>query len=171
MITPIVMPLGIELVGKGKMPFVASIVEAVTGLAAAGGLLLGGLIIQYLRWEWIFAINLPIGLGTILLITFCIDESYDSTVSKKNDFLGMLLLSGGLFGIIFGLLKGQSYGWQSAKVLMSLCGGEMLLALFIIAELKIKEPLLELESFKEKIFSASTFVCFISGMVLVYVQC
>ncbi|WP_311406887.1 MFS transporter [Liquorilactobacillus uvarum] len=167
MITPIVMPIGIELVGKEKMPLVASIVGAVTGLAAAGGPPLGGLIIQYLHWDWIFAINLPIGLVTIFLITFCINESYDNTVSKKIDFFGILLLSGGLFGLVFGLLKGQSYGWQSTNIIISLCVGITFLILFIIVELQVKDPLIELKLFKEKTFSASAFICFISGIVLV----
>lgn len=166
-ITPLVMPIGIELVGKEKMPLIASVVGAVTGLAAAGGPPLGGLIIQYLHWKWIFAINLPIGLITIFLIIFCINESYDNTISKKIDFIGVLLLSGGIFGIVFGLLKGQSYGWQSTKIIASLCTGIILLILFTIVELQVKEPLIELTLFKERTFSASTFICFISGMVLV----
>lgn len=167
MITPIVMPIGIELVGTEKLPLVASIVGSVTGLAAAGGPPIGGLIIQYFRWEWIFAMNLPIGFLTMLLIAACVRESWDNTISKKLDFWGMILLSGGLFGLIFGLLKGQSYGWKSLEIISALCGGGVLLFMFVVVELRITKPLVELSLFKERTFSASAFICCISGMVLV----
>lgn len=84
MITPVVIPMGIEVFGKAKLSLITSIIAAVSALSAAGGPPLGGIILQYSSWRWIFGINVPMALIAFFLVLIFLHESYDETSSKKN---------------------------------------------------------------------------------------
>ncbi|TLQ49910.1 MFS transporter [Lacticaseibacillus casei] len=166
-ITPIVLPMGIEVFGKEKLNQVAALVGAVTALAAAGGPPIGGMILQVTSWRWIFGINVPLALLAFLLVAFCAHESYDESLAGRIDLPGLLLLTAALGGVTFGLLEGRQYGWQSTLILSSLIGGAVALVAFVVTEHHIKNPLLELDLFHEKTLSASSIVYFMTGFALV----
>lgn len=166
-ITPIVLPMALALYGKEKMRTITSLVGAVTALAAAGGPALGGFIIQLVGWRAIFFINPPIIVLTLILTAFCIDETYDNTVSKRVDFLGVFLLTATLFPLIFALLKGQDYGWHSGLIISMFAGSAVALILFLLTEKKVKAPMLELGLFRETTFTASDICYMISGFGIV----
>lgn len=166
-ITPIVLPMGIEIFGKENMSKVASIVGAVTALAAAGGPPIGGVIIEYASWRWVFGINVPLTIAAFLIIAICIRESYDESLAGGIDLPGTILLTLGLGGLTFGLLEGHQYGWQSGTILGALSGSLLAIGLFIFIESKVKNPLLELDLFREKTLTASSLVYFLTGFALV----
>lgn len=166
-ITPIVLPMGIEVFGKEKLNQVAALVGAVTALAAAGGPPIGGMILQVTSWRWIFGINVPLALLAFLLVGICAHESYDESLAGRIDLPGLLLLTAALGGVTFGLLEGRQYGWHSSLILSSLIGGAVALIAFIVIEHHIKNPLLELDLFREKTLSASSIVYFMTGFALV----
>lgn len=166
-ITPVVMPMVIELFGKSKMASVASVIGAITGLAAAGGPPLGGLLIQYGSWRTIFFVNVPFAAIAFVLIVFCTDESYDHTVSKKVDIWGILLLSACIFLLSFALLKGNDYGWNSALVIGMFIGAVVTGALFLFVERKSKAPMVELGLFREMTFTMSSVCYMLTGFGLV----
>ncbi|MDO8196285.1 MFS transporter [Lactiplantibacillus plantarum] len=166
-ITPIVLPMGIEIFGKAHMSKIASVVGAVTALAAAGGPPIGGVIIEYASWRWVFGINVPLTIVAFLIIAMGVRESYDESLAGRIDLPGTALLTLGLGGLTFGLLEGRQYGWQSGIILGTLIGGVLAIGLFIFIESKVKHPLLELDLFREKTLTASSLVYFLTGFALV----
>lgn len=89
-LTPIVLPMGIELFGKANTSKITALMGAFSALAAAGGPAIGGLIINYQNYHWIFGINIPISLIAFLLILLGTNESYDESISKSVDWLGVI---------------------------------------------------------------------------------
>lgn len=157
-ITPLVIPMGLELFGKENLQKVASAVGAVSALAAAGGPPIGGVLIKYINWESIFFVNVPLAFISLVLTIFFVGESYDNSISKKIDWLGTFLLTAALFQFTFALLKGNDYGWTSTLIISLFIGSIVATALFIFTELKVKEPMLELHLFRESTFAMSV-VC------------
>ena len=104
-LTPIVLPMGIALFGKSSTSKVTAIMGAFSALAAAGGPVIGGLIIHLTTYHWIFGINVPIAILAFLLILWGNEESYDFSIAKEIDWLGMLFLTCTLGGLTFAILK------------------------------------------------------------------
>lgn len=166
-ITPVVLPMGIEIFGKEKLPLITSAVGAISALAAASGPPLGGVILRYFSWHWIFGLNVPLALSSFLLISVLVKETRDETSSKKIDWLGILSLSLALFGITFGLLKGRDYGWSSLVISGSLLCGAIMIIVFILIEKRISTPMIDLKLFKIFPFTASCLVYFIIAIALI----
>lgn len=163
MITPIVVPMAIELFGRDKTQTVAGAVGAVTALAAAGGPPIGGLLLKYISWQAIFYVNVPFALISFILTIFFISESFDKTISKSIDWFGMLFLTATLFLLTFSLLKGRDYGWSSTLIVSMFLGSAVSFILFLFTERKVKAPLVELQLFKEYTFTASCICYLITG--------
>lgn len=166
-ITPIVIPMALELFGVKNTQKVAGAVGAVTAIAAAGGPPIGGMLIKYINWQAIFFVNVPFALTAVILTLFCIRESYDKTVPKSIDWLGMVLLTVTLFLLTFSLLKGKDYGWGSAVIISMFIGSVVSAALFLLVESKVQAPLVELELFREPTFTASNICYLITGFGIV----
>ncbi|MCR5051569.1 MFS transporter [Streptococcus gallolyticus subsp. gallolyticus] len=166
-LTPIVLPMGIALFGKSSTSKVTAIMGAFSALAAAGGPVIGGLIIHLTTYHWIFGINVPIAILAFLLILWGNEESYDFSIAKEIDWLGMLFLTCTLGGLTFGLLEGREYGWTSAVILLSFVISLIGLILLIVVEGKVKSPIIELSLFKEKTFTASSIIYMIFGLAII----
>ncbi|MDV9170883.1 MFS transporter [Streptomyces sp. W16] len=125
---------------------------AVNGLAIALGPLVGGAIVQHLSWQWIFALNVPVGLVLLPLSRFRLTESRGP--NDGLDVVGTALASAGLFGIVLGVIRGNSDGWSSPLVLAGLLGGVVLLAAFLLWEARTAHPLLPLRLYRRRAFGA-----------------
>ncbi|GMA70169.1 MFS transporter [Leuconostoc litchii] len=165
--TPIVLPMGIELFGKKNSSKVAAAIGAFSALAAAAGPAIGGIIINSFSYHWIFGINIPIAIISFIAILFGTKESYDYSVSKNVDLFGIILLIIFMGGLSFGLLEGRDYGWSSTTILASFTIAVISLILFIITELKVKAPTIDLHLFKEKTFTDSSIVYAIFGFAII----
>ncbi|MEE1325209.1 MAG: MFS transporter, partial [Streptococcus sp.] len=115
-LTPLVLPMGIALFGKSNTSKVSAVIGAFSALAAASGPVIGGFIIHWASYNWIFGINIPIAIISFVLILFGNEETYDLSIAKEIDWLGMLFLTFALGGLTFGLLEGREYGWSSAII-------------------------------------------------------
>jgi EmrB/QacA subfamily drug resistance transporter len=139
------------------------ILEGVTGLAVIGGPVIGGAMSQGLSWEWIFWVNVPIGLVALPLVLARIEESLGS--DKALDVRGLALVGGGSLGIVWALVRGNSAGWGSAEVVLTLAVGAALVAAFVAWELRTRAPMLPMRFFRSRAFSAgnaATFFLFAS---------
>ncbi|MBU3092002.1 MFS transporter [Clostridium sp. CF011] len=162
-ITPVVLPLGLEIFGKEKRGFVIAVSGGITALAAAVGPPIGGVILQYLNWKYIFYVNVPMSIIAILFAVISLNESYDTTVSKKVDILGAILLMISICCLVFPLLKGNDYGWQSKTIVSLFCICILSIIAFLFVEVKTKEPMLPLNLFKESTFTASCILYMTAG--------
>src|SRR5690242_16199398 len=125
----------------------------ISGLAVALGPLVGGAVVQGISWQWIFWLNVPIGLVLIPLAALRLKESHGS--NDALDLPGVGLASAGLFGIVWGLVRGNSVGWGSAEIVFSLVAGAVVLALFVLWELRTDEPMLPLRFFRNRTFTSA----------------
>ena len=126
---------------------------AIGGLAIAVGPLVGGAIVEGVSWQWIFWVNVPIGLVLAPLAYARLTEG--SGEPKPLDLPGLVLASAGLFGVVFGLVRSTSHGWASAQVSAPLAAGMALLGVFALVELRVAAPMLPLRLFRSRGFSAS----------------
>ena len=120
---------------------------AVTGGAVAVGPLVGGAITSAIGWRWIFFVNVPIGVVAIIITLARIQESRDPN-TKRIDWIGFVTFSGSLFMLVFALVRGNTAGWGSAEIVGLLIGAGILMAAFIIAELRQVDPMLDLNLFR-----------------------
>ena len=131
---------------------------AIIGLAVASGPLVGGAIAEGLEWPWIFWLNVPIGLALVPLALRRIPESFgpDSGV----DIRGVALVTAGVFGLVWGLVRGNITGWGSFEVVGALAGGALLVAAFVAWQLRAPEPMLPMRFFRSRAFSAGNAAIF-----------
>ena len=126
--------------------------SGIAGLAVAFGPLVGGAVVSGISWHWIFWLNVPIGVALIPLALARLGETYGP--SNKLDLPGLALASGGLFGIVWGLVRGNSQGWASGEIVGALGGGVLVLALFVAWELRAAAaPMLPMRFFRNRVFA------------------
>jgi MFS family permease len=111
----------------------------VTGLALIAGPVLGGAISGALTWQWIFWINIPVGLIVIALVLFRVPESFGPRTPL--DIGGLLLVSAASLGLVWGLVRGNRAGWGSFEVVATLLAGVVLLVAFVAWELRVHAPI------------------------------
>ncbi|MEU3314188.1 DHA2 family efflux MFS transporter permease subunit [Streptomyces sp. NPDC048387] len=150
----VMMPLSLTLltaaVPAARRGMALGIYGAVTGLAVASGPLIGGSLTEHISWQWIFWLNVPIGLVLIPLARLRLAES--TAAGARLDVPGTLLISGGLFGIVYGLVNANAHGWTSAPVLTGLLAGSALVGGFIRHGFRNANPILPMRLFRNRGF-------------------
>jgi EmrB/QacA subfamily drug resistance transporter len=131
----------------------------ISGLAVAMGPLVGGAVVEGISWQWIFWLNVPIGLALIPLAYFRLRETYGP--NDALDLPGVGLASAGLLGIVWGLVRGNQVGWGSAEIVGSLMLGFVVFGLFLLWELRAEAPMLPLRFFRSRTFSAANAASFL----------
>ncbi len=132
---------------------------ATVGGAVAIGPLVGGVITEHFGWEWIFFVNIPIGAVAIFLTEVRL-ANVAAQDPQRVDLPGLLTFSGGLFLLIFGLIRGNPEGWGSATIVASLGGAVALLAAFVAIEARSDHPMLDLGLFRKPAFNGVSAVAF-----------
>jgi EmrB/QacA subfamily drug resistance transporter len=138
---------------------------AVGGFGAAAGVLLGGVFTDALSWEWIFFVNLPVGVAAIVLAPMLLSESRDAR-AKSFDALGAVLVTGGLSTAVFGITQANTWGWSSGRTIGVFAAALALLGAFILVEARAKDPLLSFSIFRIKTVSGANVAGFILGTAL-----
>jgi EmrB/QacA subfamily drug resistance transporter len=173
----LLMPLGLALLSAAFPPekrgAAIGIFSAITGVAVASGPLVGGLVVEGISWEWIFWLNVPIGLLAIPFVLTRMKESFGPDTNL--DIPGLGLVSAGALGIVWGLVRGNQAGWASAEVVGSLAVGALLVAAFVAWERRAREPMLPMHFFRSRAFSAGNTAIFFTfaslfGAVFFYAQ-
>jgi EmrB/QacA subfamily drug resistance transporter len=152
----LLMPLAMALLGaafpREQRARALGIFGGVTGLALIAGPMVGGAIAEGFAWQWIFWINVPIGLVMLPLVRLRITESRGA--GAKLDIGGLVLVSGAAFGVVWGLMRGNSTGWAAPEVALALIAGLVLAVAFVGFELRATEPMLPMRLFRARGFAA-----------------
>jgi EmrB/QacA subfamily drug resistance transporter len=123
----------------------------ISGLAVAFGPLVGGAVVDGISWHWIFWLNVPLGLVLLPLALMRLEETKGPF--GRVDLPGLALVSAGLFGIVWGLVRGNSVGWSSPEIVGSLVAGAILVAAFVAWELRTEHPMLPMRFFRDRTFT------------------
>ena len=138
---------------------------AVGGVGAAAGVLFGGILVDFLSWEWIFFVNVPVGVAALLLSPVLLAESRDTRV-QGFDAVGALLVTSGLSLLVLGITQGYGWGWSSGETVGSFVAAGVLLIAFVGWELRTKDPLVPFSIFRLQTLAAANVVGFILGTAL-----
>ncbi|HEU0246145.1 MAG TPA: MFS transporter [Gaiellaceae bacterium] len=138
---------------------------AVGGVGAAAGVLLGGVLTDLLSWEWIFFVNVPVGVAALVLTPFLLSESLDKH-GQGFDVPGAVLVTSGLSLLVLGVTQGQGWGWNSAETIGVFVAAAALLLAFIGWELRVRDPLVPFSIFRLQTLTAANIAGFIMGTAL-----
>jgi EmrB/QacA subfamily drug resistance transporter len=159
----LVMPLSLTLLSAAfpadRRGLAIGIWSGLSGLAVALGPVVGGAVVDGLSWQWIFFINVPIGILLAPLAYRVLDESHGP--DGGLDVRGLVLASTGLFALVWGIVRGNDEGWASPEILAALGLGLVLLAAFVAWERRAPAPMLPLHLFRSRAFSATNGVSLI----------
>lgn len=148
-----------------KLNTAVGIWSAASGVSIAAGPIVGGLLTEHVGWQPVFYINTPIAALALLIGAWAIVESR-SAGKPRIDIPGIATLSGGLFLVVFGLIKGQNWGWLAGRTLGVLLAGLAAVAVFVLIESRTAEPLLPLRLFANRSLSVGTAVVVIDFFAL-----
>jgi EmrB/QacA subfamily drug resistance transporter len=129
------------------------------GAAVAIGPLVGGVLTEGLGWEWIFFVNIPVGIACVALTLLRVPETRDPN-ARGVDWLGVTTFSSALFLLVFGLIRGNAEGWGSSLIVVMLAAAVVLLALFFVVEVRQERPMLDLALFRKPTFAGASVVAF-----------
>src|SRR4051794_12315698 len=152
-VTPLTLTILSAAVPAERRGLVLGAWGGISGLAVAMGPLVGGAIVEGISWQWIFWLNVPLGLVLIPLAALHLRESRGP--NDALDLPGVGLASAGLLGIVWGLVRGNGVGWTSPEIVLSLGLGSLLVALFVLWERRAPEPMLPLRFFRNRTFTAA----------------
>jgi len=128
--------------------------SGIAGLAVALGPLVGGAIIEGVSWQWIFWVNVPVGIVLLPLARRGLAESRGP--ARRLDLPGVALATLGLLGVVYATVRGNALGWDSTTVIGSYAAGVVLLAAFALWELRTPDPMLPLRFFRTRAFAATS---------------
>lgn len=165
-VLPIVYTIIGDLYALKERARVQGLSSAVWGISSLLGPALGGLLVDYCSWRWIFYLNIPFGLASGLLLAIYLKESINRK-QPQLDYLGALTLTGGMVALLFVLLQGgMTWAWNSWQSLSLLAVSLVLLALFLCQERWTAEPILPLTLFTNRVIAASSLGRVIVGILM-----
>jgi EmrB/QacA subfamily drug resistance transporter len=154
--TPLTLTLLADAFPPDRRGMAIGVWSGISGIAVALGPLVGGAVVQAASWQWIFWINVPIGIALVPLAGLRLTESHGP--AARLDLVGLALSSSGLFGIVFGLVRSQSLGWGSPVIVASLAAGVVLVLAFVAYERRTESPMLPMSFFASRGFAVTNAV-------------
>jgi EmrB/QacA subfamily drug resistance transporter len=152
-ITPLTLTILSAAVPADKRGLALGAWGGIGGLGVALGPVVGGAVVEGLSWQWIFWLNVPIGIALAPLAARRLTESFGP--DSRLDLPGLGLVSLGLLGIVWGLVRGNSVGWSSGEIVGALALGVAFVATFVLWELRAAAPMLPMRYFRNRTFAAT----------------
>jgi EmrB/QacA subfamily drug resistance transporter len=138
----------------------------VSALALAIGPVVGGLITQDISWNWIFFVNIPVGILAVVAARLFIDETRDTSANQRLDLPGLVTSGLSLFALTYGLIETNTHAWGSTRVLGLLALAVVSMIAFVLLELRQKSPMLDLNLFRNPTFSGANAVMGLVGLAM-----
>ena len=139
---------------------------AMGGSGAAAGVLFGGILTKYLGWEWIFFVNVPVGILALALSFVLIAETRAGTGEQRLDLTGLLTSSAGLLALVYGLIEANKYGWSSGTILTLFAAAALLLAGFVVLERHKRHAMLDLRLFAKRTFAGANIAALLVSLAM-----
>jgi MFS transporter, DHA2 family, methylenomycin A resistance protein len=142
-----------------------------SGLGMSAGPVVGGLIVSHLGWRWVFGFNVPLAAILLLLAARTIPRLPHASVSRRLDWPGAMLVTGAIAALAFGLIEGNPLGWTSARVLAGFAVSTCALTVFVVRELRVSDPVVDVKLFRRPAFATANlaalivFFAFIGALV------
>jgi EmrB/QacA subfamily drug resistance transporter len=155
-VLPLTLTILSDAVPKERRGLALGAWGAIAGLAIALGPLVGGAIVEGLSWQFIFWVNVPIGIVLVPLAIVFLRETHGP--DGALDLPGLGLVSGGLFALVWGLIHGNEQGWTSTEIVSAFVAATVLLVAFVAWEARTSNPMLPLRFFRNRAFSAANVV-------------
>ncbi|MEV0494088.1 MFS transporter [Streptomyces atratus] len=149
-----------------KFGMAVGIWAMVSAVSTALGPIVGGLLVEHVSWESVFYINAPIGVIAILVSATVLPQSKNSSGSHRFDVPGVILLALGLLCVVFGVVKGETWGWTSAGTLGAVAAGVLILVGFGWYETRVEHPLLPMRLFRIRALTVGTIVTALNFFVM-----
>ena len=142
------------------------ILGAIAGSGAAIGVLLGGVLTKYIGWQWIFFVNVPIGVATLFLVPLVVRESHAQDLERHFDASGAVTVTASLMLFVYALTRGPQIGWSSGEVIGSFVGSAVLMAAFIAIERRSRSALVPLSIFRRRTLAGANGIGLILGTMV-----
>jgi EmrB/QacA subfamily drug resistance transporter len=142
------------------------ILGAIAGSGAAIGVLAGGVLTEYAGWEWIFFVNVPIGLGALFLVPLFVRESRAADMVRHFDTAGAVTVTASLMLLVYGLTQSTNNGWTSFETIGSLVASAILMAAFLWIESRSRSPLVPLSFFRRRTPTGANIIGFGLGTMV-----
>ena len=142
------------------------ILGAIAGSGAAIGVLAGGVLTEYAGWEWIFFVNVPIGLAALALVPRYVRESHAEGMARHFDTAGAVTVTASLMLLVYGLTQTTNVGWGSARTIGVLLASAVLMAAFIVIEMRSRSPLVPLGFFRRRTPTGANIIGFGLGTMV-----
>src|SRR5680860_224038 len=154
-----IMPLSLSLISAAFPPEergrAIGIWSAISVSSVALGPIVGGAVVEYASWEWIFLINVPIGIVALLVSLAVVQESRDESGTVATDIPGTVLITAFIASLTWGLIEAGSRGWSDSLILLSFALAAVLLPVFIYVEKHTERPMIPLEFFRSRTFTGA----------------
>ena len=138
----------------------------VSALALAIGPLLGGIITEHISWNWIFYVNVPIGVLAVIAAIVVVPESKDTSNEQRLDLPGLLTSGIGLLALVYALIEGHQYGWTSARIIGLFVLAAVAFAAFVLLEMHQRLPMLDLTLFRNGTFTGANIVAILVTLAM-----
>ncbi|WP_026973696.1 MDR family MFS transporter [Alicyclobacillus contaminans] len=167
-----VMPLTFTIIGDlfpgEQRARMQGLFSSIWGIAGLLGPLVGGFFVDNVTWQWIFYINIPVGIVSLVLVWVALHEKFEKKARRHIDVGGALTFTIGVSALLYALLNGgQKYAWDSAAIIGLFVLAVLALALFVWIEARVQEPMLPLFLFKHRVILMSNLVGFLTSCVLI----
>ncbi|GAA2718572.1 MFS transporter [Actinocorallia aurantiaca] len=139
----------------------------VSSVSTALGPIVGGALVEHVGWEWVFYINVPIGVIGFLYGMYVLSENRNSTGRHRFDVPGVVLLAAGMIALVYGIVKGETWGWGDARTLGMIVLGLAVLVVFGLVENRTEHPLLPMRLFRNPSLTAGTAITAINFFALI----
>ncbi len=166
----LIMPMSLSLISAAFPPDergrALGIWSAVSVSSIALGPVIGGVIVEYFHWSWIFLINVPIGIAALLVSQAVIRESRDESGTVSTDIPGTVLITAGIAALTWGLIQAGDRGWTDPLILTAFAIAVIILPVFIWVELRAERPMIPLGFFRSRTFTGANIDAFMISFLI-----